>query len=115
MFETSSYNDSGRGDRQNVALDINFKSYKRRQITNINYMQLSELLANIGAITSNLILLFTFFVEKINNTLFQKEIIEEFFRTGCEVGVINSEKKLECSEQVPGTGNHDIYSQVNTK
>jgi hypothetical protein len=102
MFETSNYNDSGRGDRQNVALDINFKSYKRKHITNINYMQLSELLANIGAITSNLILLFTFFVEKVNNTLFQKEIIEEFFRIG-EVGVINSEKKLECSQQLQGT------------
>jgi hypothetical protein len=103
MFETSSYNDSGRAERGNVALDINLKSYKRRQVTNITYMQLSELLANVSAITGNLILLFTFFVEKVNNTLFQKEIIESFFRTGLEVGVINSEKKLECSQQVQGT------------
>jgi hypothetical protein len=80
MFDSFRDSVSVRTADQEVALDINFKSSKRKQITHITYLQLSELLANIGAITSNIILIFRFFVDKVNHSLFEKELINEAFK-----------------------------------
>jgi hypothetical protein len=80
MFDSFRDSVSVRTADQEIALDINFMSSKRKQVTNITYMQLSELLANIGAITSNIIFIFNFFVGRVNQTLYEKELIHEVFK-----------------------------------
>jgi hypothetical protein len=109
MYENHSNNNSQRAPDQNIALDINLKSYKRKQITNITYMQLSELLANIGAITSNLILVFTFIVEKINIILFQKEIVDELLnseKTGVATNINSSGPDKSIHAKIGSIINH---------
>jgi hypothetical protein len=61
---------------QKESLTINVMSSKRSQVVNIRYMQLSELIANICAITGNIFVFLTYFTSILNQALFEKDLFE---------------------------------------
>jgi hypothetical protein len=80
MFDSFRDSVSVRTPDQNNALDINIMCSKKKQIINLSYMQLSEMIANVSAISNSLILLFDYFVSRLNYSIFQREVIDECLR-----------------------------------
>jgi hypothetical protein len=86
MFESFRDSVSVRTADQANALDINIMCSKKQQIIKLSYMQLSELLANVTAISNSVVLLFNFFVTRFNYSIFQKDLIDECIRFKDEQG-----------------------------
>ena len=80
-YMIDSYRDlvSVRTDYQNEALLINLLSSKNKQIINITYMQLSELLANVGAVINIILFFITLFGDYVNHYFFQNELTNALF------------------------------------
>ena len=76
-----SYRDlvSVRTEQQDEALTINLMSSKNKQIITISYMQLSELLANIGALINILMFMIMGLGNYINHYFFQNELMKSLF------------------------------------
>ena len=76
-----SYRDlvSVRTEQQTEALNINLMSSKNKQIITISYMQLSELLANIGALINILMFMIMGLGNYINHYFFQNELMKSLF------------------------------------
>ncbi len=76
-----SYRDlvSVRTEQQTEALNINLMSSKNKQIISISYMQLSELLANIGALINILMFMIMGLGNYINHYFFQNELMKSLF------------------------------------
>lgn len=70
---------SVRTEEQTEALIINFMSSKNEQIINITYMQLSELLANIGALVNVIILFLSSIGNFINHYYFQSDLMNALY------------------------------------
>lgn len=76
VFESFRDSVSVRANNQIESLFINFYSSKKTQIIHIRYMQLSTLLANVGAILGNLMIILQTKINYINNLLYNKDLME---------------------------------------
>ena len=66
---------SVRTEHQKEALLVNLLSSKNKQVINITYIQLSELLANVGAVINIIIFFITLFGDYVNHYIFQNELM----------------------------------------
>lgn len=82
---------------QKESLTINVMSSKKSHIINIRYMQLSELIANICAISGNIFVFLTYFTGILNQALFEKDLIEALVTVRQE---IKKKKKIQLKHMI---------------
>lgn len=110
FFMLDSFRDlvSVRTEEQDEALKLNILSSKNKSVINISYMQLSELLANIAAISNVITFMLTGLGNYANHYFFQNDLMNSLF-------IFDKGKQLDTQKNVKTTTEVKSYSDTKLK
>lgn len=120
-FMIDSFRDlvSVRTEQQSDSLTLNLLPSKNQYVIYISYMQLSELLASVSALTNITMIIFTSLGEIFNHQIFQNDLMQTLFNLDVESRTLDNIKKemlhKNNKSMLYGDSSHNKCINITTK